>query len=126
MISFTIPIAPVTKKNSSRVYSGQGRTVVLPSKAYENYQGDAGYFMPNISEITSPINVKALYYMKTRRKVDLNNLHNALHDVLVYYGIVADDSAIGPAIIVSTDGSRVLVDKENPRTEVTITPSDER
>ena len=68
--------------------------------------------------IDQPVNVAAKFYMPTRRRVDLTNLHEALHDILVNYGILTDDNA---KIIVSTDGSRVYWDKENPRTEVIIT-----
>ena len=68
--------------------------------------------------IDQPVNVAAKFYMPTRRRVDLTNLNEALHDILVNYGILTDDNA---KIIVSTDGSRVYWDKDNPRTEVIIT-----
>lgn len=67
--------------------------------------------------IDYPVEVKALFYMETRRRVDLTNLLEALHDVMVKYGLLKDDNN---QIIVSVDGSRVLYDKDNPRTEVTI------
>jgi Holliday junction resolvase RusA-like endonuclease len=56
--------------------------------------------------------------MPTRRRTDLVNLHEALCDTLVHHKVVKDDNS---GIIVSMDGSRVLYDKENPRTEITIT-----
>ena len=56
--------------------------------------------------------------MPTRRAVDLTNLNEALHDILVKGQVLVDDNA---KIIVSTDGSRVHLDRENPRTEVKIT-----
>ena len=46
------------------------------------------------------------------------NLLAAVDDLLVEAGIIADDNS---KIVVSHDGSRVLYDKENPRTEITIT-----
>lgn len=55
--------------------------------------------------------------MPTKRKCDLTNLLEAIDDVMVKYGLLADDNF---SIIESHDGSRVLYDKENPRTEVTI------
>ena len=67
--------------------------------------------------IADPVEVKCLFYMPTRRKVDLTNLLEAIDDILVYAGTLADDNS---SIIVSHDGSRVLYDKENPRTEVYI------
>ena len=45
------------------------------------------------------------------------NLLEAIDDILVYAGTLADDNS---SIIVSHDGSRVLYDKDNPRTEVYI------
>jgi len=39
-------------------------------------------YMPSNYTITRPINIKAIYYMPTRRVVDITNLHSALHDVL--------------------------------------------
>lgn len=69
-----------------------------------------------MASINSPVNVKAIYYMPTRRKVDLCNLHEALCDVLVRHGVVCDDNS---KIIAAMDGSRVEYDKLNPRTEVT-------
>lgn len=75
--------------------------------------------MPKVAEpIDYPVNVKAVFYMQTKRKVDLTNLHEALHDILVKYGVLEDDNF---KIIQSTDGSRVSYDKWNPRTEVEIT-----
>ena len=47
-------------------------------------------------------------------------------DVLVKAGVLADDSAISPDIVVSTDGSRVLIDKLNPRIEIEITKNVEK
>ena len=55
--------------------------------------------------------------MPTRRIVDLTNLEEAIDDILVKYGVLKDDNS---RILVSHDGSRVLYDKDNPRTEVTI------
>ena len=52
------------------------------------------------------------------RPEGVTNLHEALHDMLVHCGVLADDNC---TIIVSTDGSRVMYDKNKPRTEVEIT-----
>lgn len=118
---FTIPLEPKTKKNSGQILINRatGKPFVAPSKAFKEYQTECGWFiLKPYKPIDEPINVKALYYMGTHRKVDLINLHSALHDILVHYGVVADDNS---KIIVATDGSRVLYDKDKPRTEVIIT-----
>ena len=116
-MKFTIPIAPITKKNHSQIIQCKGRPMVIPSKQYLDYSKMCGLFLPRCEPLEHPVNVKALYYMPTRRRVDLCNLHAALHDVLVKWQVLKDDNS---KIIVSTDGSRVLYDKENPRTEVEI------
>jgi Holliday junction resolvase RusA-like endonuclease len=121
-MKFTINLPPVTKKNHSQIIVVGGRPRLIPSKQYIQYEKDCQFFMPRILTIDRPINVKAIYYMSTRRKVDLPNLHNALHDVLVAYRVVEDDNY---KIIASTDGSRVRYDKDNPRTEIEITEVDD-
>ena len=115
---FTIGVEPKTKKNSQQIIKVKGRPKIIPSKQYSEYLKACGANLPQIATITEPVNIKAIYYMKTKRRVDLTNLHEALHDILVHYNIIEDDNS---KIIVSTDGSRVMYDKENPRTEVTIT-----
>lgn len=92
--------------------------MVIPSKQYRQYEKDCKIFIPKCDTITKPINVKALFYMPTKRRVDLTNLFEALNDIMVKYQVIEDDNS---KIIVSLDGSRVLYSKENPRTEIEIT-----
>lgn len=113
-----INLPPVTKKNSQRVVHAGKRHIPMPSAAFERYEREAMWQLktPEVP-ISQRVNVKALYYMQTRRRVDLTNLHEALHDVLVAAGVLADDNS---RIVASTDGSRVLYDPDNPRTEIEI------
>lgn len=115
----TIPLPPVTKKNSQQIWRNPktGKPFVAQSGKYREYETAAGMFLQPL-KIDYPVNVKAVYYMPTRRRVDLINLHSALHDILVKAQVVTDDNC---KIIASTDGSRVEYDKENPRTEIEIT-----
>ena len=119
MLKFTVLVVPATKKNSMQI-SFKNRTV-RQSKTYLKYESDCLKLITGTYKlhISTPVNIKALYFMPTHRRVDLTNLNSALHDVLVKAGVILDDNC---NIVVSTDGSRVLYDKENPRTEVTITP----
>lgn len=121
MIKFTIKIAPITKKNHQQIIYNKGlkRPMIIPSAQYKQYEKDARWFMPNIKTIDYPINIQAVFYVPTRRRVDLVNLQEALLDVLVKYGVLSDDNC---KIVYSMDGSYVDYDKENPRTEVEITP----
>lgn len=116
---FTIELAPVTKKNSQKIiwHKPTGRPMIVPSDVYKTYEHSAAWFMPHNPTIKEPVNVRALFYMPTKRRVDLVNLEEALLDVLVHYGVLDDDNS---TIVAGMDGSRVLYDKENPRTEVII------
>ena len=119
MLHFVIELPPVTKKNSQRIISVNGRPMIIPSAKYKAYEKDCGYMIKGKGmRISTPVNVKAIYYMPTRRRVDLTNLHESLHAILVKYEVLEDDNS---KIIVSTDGSRVMYDKDHPRTEVWIT-----
>lgn len=120
-MDYIIRLEPVTKKNSQRIVinSRTKRPMVLPSAKYKAYESAAGYYLQHDHEpIDEPVNVKCLYYMPTRRRVDLVNLQEATLDVLVKWKVLADDNS---KIVVSMDGSRVLYDKEEPRTEICIT-----
>ena len=122
-IKLVIKLPPVTKKNSMQMIqnSKTQKPMLVPSKQYRRYESDSGWFLKPLG-ISSPVNIRALYYMATRRRVDITNLESALLDVLVKHGVITDDNC---RIVVSTDGSRVLYDKDNPRTEIYITESKE-
>lgn len=115
----TIPLPPTTKKNSNRIVRVRGHYMVLPSKRYVDYEKACKEYLPDIETINYPVNVCCIYYMPTRRRCDLVNLQEATLDVLVKYKVLADDNS---NIVVSMDGSQVFYDKDNPRTEITITP----
>lgn len=93
---------------------------MIPSKQYKDYEVACAEFITQLpfNTIDCPVNVKCEYYMPTKRRVDLVNLEEATLDVLVAYGIIADDNS---NIVASMDGSRVFYDKKNPRTEIEIT-----
>lgn len=125
---YTVPLAPVTKKNSPQIfYMGarcpvchKGKTArVMPSAAYLKYERAAVYYLtPKPKKpIDTPCRVETRFHMPTRRRCDLPNHIEAIHDILVKAKILADDNY---TIIASVDGSRVLYDKSNPRTEIFI------
>ena len=119
MVKLTLYGRPYTKKNSPRIIC-KPYPRLLPSKNYVQYEKDS------LKQITGKhrkrlngrYNLKAVYYMPTRHKVDLTNLLNATCDILVTAGTIEDDNS---QIIAGHDGSRVKYDKENPRVEIEIT-----
>ena len=125
MLKFTIPLAPITKKNHQRILKNRRTKAhfVAPSEQYENYEAAALWYVPRRSApIDSPVNVKCLFYMPTARSCDLTNLEEAIDDILVKAGLLADDNY---KIIAAHDGSRVYIDRQKPRTEIEITNLEE-
>ena len=114
--------APRTKKNSQRIIRIGRGSKILPSKAYMDYAEECAVQLlaqrATNKGIDYPVNVACIYYMPTRRKVDLVNLLEATCDILKDSFVVLDDSA---DIIAGHDGSRVEYDKGNPRVEIEIT-----
>ena len=119
-MNFTIKLAPITKKNSQQILINKatGRPFIMPSKQYKEYEHHAQWFIPRQDKpIDYPVSIKRTFYMPTRRKVDLTNLLEAVDDIMVKAGLLADDHS---GNVVSHDGSRVQYDKMHPRTEVEI------
>lgn len=111
---------PRTKKNSPQIRRGRGgKRYVAPSDAFLAYQDAAGWQLRDRPDepLDGTYNVRVMYYMDTLRRVDLANLLESTCDILTHYGIIADDNS---RIVCSHDGSRVLLDRENPRAEIYI------
>lgn len=132
-IKYTILGDPRTKKNHQMI-AGAGRRCPVCKKPEKQWIRQ-GSFHDEYAEaakwqlrprpprpIECPVNVKAVFYMKTRRLVDKLNLQATIDDLLVECGILKDDNS---RIVVAHDGSRVLHDPANPRVEITITRMDE-
>lgn len=122
-LRFVIPVAPRTKKNHQRIIWNKQKhaPMVLPSQEYKAYEEECSIYVPRQKQpIDFPVNVKALFYMPTRRKVDLNNLEAALADILVKYRVIEDDNMM---ILTTWNGSEVHYGGKDTRTEVEITLS---
>ena len=118
---YIISLPPITKKNSQQILTNHltGKPFIAPSKQYKKYEQAAMWYLTPKPKtpLAGRYRVATVFYMPTRRKVDLTNLMEAAHDTLVVAKILADDNN---TIIASVDGSRVLYDKTNPRTEIFI------
>ena len=134
--SAMIPLNPKTKKNHQQIlfdankkggfYKKRGnwfKYVGIPfigqSAAYKRYEHDCGWFLkrPSSGTIDESVEIKCLFYRKTRIRCDLSNLIAAIDDIMVKYKVIIDDNF---SIIKSHDGSRVFIDPDNPRTEIYI------
>jgi Holliday junction resolvase RusA-like endonuclease len=72
-------------------------------------------------EFAGPVVVTVHYWLKDKRRPDLNNLMAATADILEEAGVIVDDREI-----VSWDGSRIMGTSPNPRAEITIKEADRR
>lgn len=119
MIKFTIPLPPISKKNSQQILVNKatGKPFIMPSKKYKEYEQAALWYIPKGQTINYPVNVKCIFYMPTKRLCDLVNMQEAILDIMTKAGLLADDNY---TIVQSMDGSRVFYDKDNPRTEIVI------
>ena len=66
--------------------------------------------------LTKPVQVEATFY-RDRRVGDLNNYMAALADALEEAGVLENDR-----LIQSWDRTRLAIDRENPRVELTVAP----
>ena len=119
---------PRTKKNHQEI-AGSGRRSPTCGKFERQWVQQGGAHrayrklaLPQLvpvpqRPIDQTVHIQCRFYMASRRRVDGLNLEAAVDDLLVDAGILADDNS---QIVVSHDGSRVLYDKVNPRTEITI------
>ncbi|WP_245191099.1 RusA family crossover junction endodeoxyribonuclease [Anaerococcus rubeinfantis] len=121
LIHLTLYGNPATKKNSMQIYKNKktGQSFLSQSARYKEYARDCGRQITGRYKkgIDYPINLKCVYYRKTRHRVDLTNLLAATCDILADYGVIKDDNC---KIVVGHDGSKVLYDKNNPRVEIEI------
>ena len=92
----------------------------IPSKQYRQFEDECLKVIPSKyrKKINYPVNIKAIFYTETKRRIDITNLLSALDDMLVKAEVIEDDCR---DIVAGHDNSRVYWDKENPRIEVEIT-----
>ena len=122
-IKITLPVKPVTKKNSQQIITNPktGRPFIIPSKQFRDFEKECKPYMLQIKNeigvIKYPVNVQCVFYVDRKFRYDLTNLLEAIDDVLVNYSILLDDNR---DILASHDGIRVFYDKFNSRIEIEI------
>lgn len=68
--------------------------MLIPSKQYREFEKECLLLIPSKyrKNIDCPVNIKAIFYRDSKRKVDLTNLLEALDDMLVKANVIADDN----------------------------------
>ena len=128
LASYVIPLNPRPKKNEHRI-AGSGPKCPVCKKYKRQFVRNgnkttdfaffaAKYLNPKPQKpIAGPVLLVYRCYRETRHRVDDLNLYEALDDLLVKEGILADDNI---NVIRSRDGSRCYYDKARPRSEIEI------
>ena len=118
VIDITLKGRPATKKNSGRIISRNGKPIIIPSKAYKNYEDACMWQLTGKKlHISGIIVVECKYYLPNKRSwPDLIGLLQATSDILTKAKVIDDDKWIcsyGDSCIAG-------IDKENPRAEIRI------
>lgn len=115
-----IPLMCRSKKNSQEIHINcrTGKPFVSQGKLYKQFEAECGYYLFKYKKnISTPVNLKCTFYVKDKRKRDIVNLLNAIQDILVKYGVIADDNY---NIVKSVDGSRIIYEKGREETIIEI------
>lgn len=125
-MNFTIIGTPFTKKNSQRIIRNKrtGRPLVIQSKQSRVWENTAILQLQSAwrgrPPLTGPVSMAARVY-RARAVGDIGNFLAAICDAIERAGVVVNDKQI-----VNFDGSRLDVDRVNPRVEVVLTEQDGR
>ena len=115
----TLPGRPITKKNSQRIVTNRktGRPMVIQSEQYIRYETECLWRLKQYRgpKFKSQVEVRALFYMPSKQRPDLTNCMQSVADILEKAGVIENDRNI-----VSWDGTRLLIDKEEPRVDIEI------
>lgn len=120
-MKITIPVVPRSKKNSQQIIINPRtkRPMIIQSKLYTNFERECGLYLKKYKcNIDYSINLKIEFYVPDKRRRDIANYIEAIQDILVKYKVLKDDNY---NIVYSLDGTRIYIDKENPRVEIEIT-----
>lgn len=122
-----LPIIPRSKKNSQKIIynSKTKKPMIIQNEKYLEFENNCQYFIKKDFRkmIDSPINLKCEFYVPDARRRDLANYIEAIQDILVKYNVIKDDNY---NIIQSVDGSRMYIDRKNPRVEIWIKKEEEK
>ena len=121
------------KNSSSSIWNHYTKKLIRTTSAnYKGWENDAmkqlGLFSANgrhrhiENPIDCPVILKCHFYNYDNRIRDISNYYEGLQDLLVQAGILKDDNF---KIIIGHDGSRMFIEKENPRIEFWILKAEE-
>lgn len=118
VIDITLKGRPATKKNSGRIVFKNGKRIIIPSEAYNNYEDACMWQLAGKKlHVSGIIVVECKYYLPNKKSwPDLIGLLQATSDILTKAKVIDDDKWIcsyGNSCIAG-------IDKDNPRAEIRI------
>jgi len=124
-VLFVIDGKPLSSKNSRPVfYTRSGKPFIGKSKRLSQYTEKALWELKaqkaknrESFPLTDDLRAKFTFFVPDKRKRDLVNLMQLPSDLLQRAEIIEDDCQIK-----CLDGSKILLDKKSPRTEIYIEP----
>lgn len=91
----------ISKKNSRRYIHRGGRGFFVPSVAFKNFEANAVASIweqigkrPVKPLFTGDMRINTIFYTKGKLRVDADNLHTSILDVLQKANIIADDEGV--------------------------------
>lgn len=106
-------------KNSKQLFKVHGRPLLANNRKYLAWRDNAviDVITSNNPPAGSPATVKAVFYVDSHRRRDLDNMLASVLDVLVEAGKIEDDNCFECKKIEAEFGG---VDCDNPRAEIFI------
>jgi Holliday junction resolvase RusA-like endonuclease len=96
-MKYILQLRPISKKNSRRWIKRGGKKFLVPSARYENFLSEATYQLmqhAKLKRFTGQVSVHTDLYIKGKYRVDGDNLHTSILDVLQHVGILTDDELV--------------------------------
>lgn len=80
-----------SKKNQRQVFVKNGRMINIPSKRYKAWHDDAMSQLEGFGSLKPPYEIIMVFWMKDKRKCDLDNKMASVLDLLQDAGVIEDD-----------------------------------
>lgn len=115
--TFILPGNVPSKKNSRQVFVKNGRIINIPSKRYKEWHDECSNILDGFGSLYPPYEITLSFWMKDKRRSDLDNKMASVLDLLQDLEIIEDDCWQKLRSIKAVVGG---VSKDFPRVKVEI------
>lgn len=89
--TFILPGNVPSKKNSRQIFAKNGRIINIPSRKYKEWHDESLALLDGFGALKPPYSITLVFWMKDKRKCDLDNKVASILDLLQDAGIIEDD-----------------------------------